>query len=292
MLICRTINEIREFVRQARERGRTIGLVPTMGYFHEGHLSLIREAKKACAAAVVSIFVNPLQFGPQEDFHRYPRDFERDQKMARETGVDAIFSPTVEEMYPEGFCTHVEVSGGLTECLCGLSRPGHFRGVATVVAKLLNIVLPDKAFFGWKDAQQALVIRRMVRDLNMPVEIITVPTVRESDGLAMSSRNVYLDPREREAARVLYRSLQLAERAAVGGERDVAQLQKAVRQEIASEPLAQIEYVEIRALPGLEPVSRLQGPALLALAVRIGKTRLIDNTVLDPEGDRLAFDHV
>ncbi|MCL6447038.1 MAG: pantoate--beta-alanine ligase [Armatimonadetes bacterium] len=291
MLICRTINEIREFVRQVRERGRTIGLVPTMGYFHEGHLSLMREAKKACAAAVVSIFVNPLQFGPQEDFHQYPRDFERDRKMAEETGVDAIFYPSVEEMYPAGFSTHVEV-GGLTECLCGLSRPGHFRGVATVVAKLLNIVLPDKAFFGWKDAQQALVIRRMVRDLNMPVEIVTVPVVREPDGLAMSSRNVYLDPRERTAARVLFRSLQIAERAAAGGERDVARLQKAVRQEIASEPLVQIEYVEIRALPGLEPISRLQGPALLALAVRIGKTRLIDNTVLNPEGDQLAFDHV
>ncbi len=281
MLVCRTISEIRGFVRQARARSQTIGFVPTMGYFHEGHLTLMREAKKACDVVVVSIFVNPLQFGPQEDFNEYPRDFERDKRLAAEVGVDALFTPPVEEMYPAGFSTHVEVAG-LTQCLCGLSRPGHFRGVTTVVAKLFNIVLPDRAYFGQKDAQQALVIKRMVRDLNMPLEIVTVPTVREPDGLAMSSRNVYLGPREREAARVLYRSLKLAERAVAGGEMDVARLLEIVRQEIASEPLAQIDYAEIRSLPDLEPLARLQGPGLLALAVRIGKTRLIDNTILNP----------
>lgn len=289
--ICRTINEIREFVRQARARGQTIGFVPTMGYFHEGHLALMREAGKACGAVVVSIFVNPLQFGPQEDFNEYPRDFTRDQKMAREAGVDAIFYPSEEEMYPAGFSTHVEVSG-LTECLCGISRPVFFRGVATVVAKLFNIVLPDKAFFGQKDAQQALVIKRMVKDLNMPLEVVTVPTVREPDGLAMSSRNVYLDPRERQAATVLFRSLKIAERAVAGGERDATGLLQAVRQEIASEPLARVDYVEIRSLPDLKPVDWLEGPALLALAVRIGKTRLIDNAVLNPGGVTYAFDHV
>jgi pantoate--beta-alanine ligase len=252
-----------------------------MGYFHEGHIALMKEAKKACDKVVVSIFVNPLQFGPQEDFGEYPRDPERDQAMARDVGVDALFVPSVEEMYPVGFSSHVEVER-LTGCLCGLSRPGHFRGVTTVVAKLIHITLPDKAFFGQKDAQQVLVIKRMVTDLNMPLEIVTVPTVREPDGLAMSSRNVYLKPRERQAALVLFRSLRMAEEAVAIGEKDMVRVRQIVQREIASEPLAEIDYVEIRSLPDLETVTYLKEPALLALAVRIGKTRLIDNTILNP----------
>jgi pantoate--beta-alanine ligase len=262
-----------------------------MGYFHEGHLSLMREAKKKCAKVVVSIFINPLQFGLQEDFNEYPRDFERDQEMARKVGVDAIFIPSGEEMYPAGFSTHVEVEG-LTQYLCGFSRPGHFCGVTTVVNKLFNIVLPDKAFFGQKDAQQVLVIKRMVRDLNMPLEIVTVPTVREPDGLAMSSRNVYLDYRERRAALVLWRSLKTVEQAVASGERDITRLRWIAQQEITSEPLAKIDYVEIRSLPDLGPINLLRGPALLALAAYIGKTRLIDNTVLNSGGFLLnVFDH-
>ncbi|SHE81643.1 pantoate--beta-alanine ligase [Desulfofundulus australicus DSM 11792] len=284
MLVCRTIKEIRDFVHQARSRGLSVGFVPTMGYFHEGHLTLMRRAKEACDVVVVSIFVNPLQFGPREDYDRYPRDLDRDVSLAREVGVDAIFHPSVEEMYPPGFATHVDVEG-LTGCLCGLSRPGHFRGVATVVTKLFNIVRPDRAFFGQKDAQQALVIRRMVEDLNMDLEIVTVPTVREDDGLAMSSRNVYLSPEERRAATVLPRSLEAARRAYEAGERDADRLVELVRSMIAAEPRAEIDYVDLRSVPDLQPVSRLEGPALLALAVRFGCTRLIDNVVLgSPDG--------
>ncbi|MQL53280.1 pantoate--beta-alanine ligase [Desulfofundulus thermobenzoicus] len=279
MLLCRTIGEIREFVRQARSRGQTVGFVPTMGYFHAGHLTLMRRAKESCDVVVVSVFVNPLQFGPREDYARYPRDLERDLALAREAGVDAVFHPSVAEMYPPGFATHVEVAG-LTECLCGASRPGHFRGVTTVVTKLFNIVQPDKAFFGQKDAQQALVIRRMVQDLNMPLEIVAVPTVREFDGLAMSSRNVYLSPAERQAALVIPRSLEAARRAFAAGERDGGRLADLVRDELAQVPGAEVDYVEIRSLPDLKPVDKLDGPALLALAVRLGGTRLIDNTVL------------
>ncbi|MGB9826446.1 MAG: pantoate--beta-alanine ligase, partial [Desulfofundulus sp.] len=256
----------------------------TMGYFHEGHLTLMRRAKEACDVVVVSIFVNPLQFGPREDYDRYPRDLERDVSLARGAGVAAIFHPSVEEMYPPGFATHVDVEG-LTACLCGLSRPGHFRGVATVVTKLFNIVSPDKAFFGQKDAQQVLVIRRLVEDLNMDLEIVTVPTVREEDGLAMSSRNVYLSPEERRAAVVLPRSLEAARRAYESGERDAGRLVELVRGMISAEPRARIDYVDIRSIPNLEPVSRIDRPALLALAVHFGSTRLIDNTVLgNPEG--------
>lgn len=280
MFVCRTVKEIRNFVRQARSQGQTVGLVPTMGYFHDGHLALMHRAKGACDVVVVSIFVNPLQFGPREDYDRYPRDVERDVGLAREAGVvDAIFNPPVEEMYPPGFATHVEVEG-LTGCLCGRSRPGHFRGVATVVSKLFNIVRPDKAFFGQKDAQQVLVIRRMVEDLNMDVEIITVPTVREADGLAMSSRNVYLGTGERQAAAVLPKSLIAARQAYESGERYVLRLEELVRGMIAGEPKAEIDYVEIRSLPDLKPVHVLDGPALLALAVRFGSIRLIDNTIL------------
>lgn len=281
MEICATITAIRRFVRAARQEGKTVGFVPTMGYLHEGHLALVRRAKAECDAVVVSIFVNPLQFGPAEDFARYPRDPERDLRLCRETGVDAVFIPADEEMYPSGYCTYVEVSGTLTSCLCGASRPGHFKGVATVVTKLFNIVQPHRAYFGAKDYQQALVIERLVEDLNFDLEIIVVPTVRESDGLAMSSRNVYLQPEERRAATVLYRSLQAAQEMVAAGERDVATIVERVREMITAEPLATIDYVEIRRLPDLAEITTIEGRALLALAVRIGKARLIDNIELE-----------
>jgi|LSQX01.1.fsa_nt_gb pantoate--beta-alanine ligase len=280
MKIVHTIAEIREFVRQARLAGRTVGLVPTMGYLHEGHLELMRRARERCGVVVASIFVNPTQFGPNEDLERYPRDLERDARLAEEVGVDVIFNPPVEEMYPPGYCTYVDVER-LTEKMCGASRPGHFRGVATVVTKLFNIVRPDTAFFGQKDAQQALVIRRMAEDLNMDLEIVTVPTVREPDGLAMSSRNVYLDPEQRRAALVLAQSLDRAVEAVRAGERDVQRIRRLVEELIRAEPLALIDYVEIYSYPGLEPVERLQGQALLALAVKFGQTRLIDNVILE-----------
>lgn len=279
MLIYHTIAEIRGYVREARSSGHSIGLVPTMGYLHEGHLELMRRAKRQCDKVIVSIFVNPAQFGPGEDLERYPRDLERDVRMSEEVGVDAIFNPPVEEIYPAGYCTYVDVER-ITEKLCGLSRPGHFRGVATVVAKLFNIIKPDFAYFGQKDAQQALVIKRMVTDLNMDLEVVTVPTVREADGLAMSSRNVYLEPDQRRAALVLSRSLHMAEEAFRGGERDAAKIRQLVIDKIKLEPLANVDYVEIYSHPDLEPVEQIQGPALLALAVKIGRARLIDNTIL------------
>jgi len=280
MKIVHTIAEIREFVRQARLAGCTVGLVPTMGYLHEGHLELMRRARERCGIVVASVFVTPTQFGPNEDLARYPRDLERDARLAAEVGVDVIFNPPVEEMYPPGYCTYVDVER-ITENMCGASRPGHFRGVATVVTKLFNIVRPDAAFFGQKDAQQALVIRRMAADLNMDLEIVTVPTVREPDGLAMSSRNVYLDPEQRRAALVLAGSLDRAVEAVRAGERDVLQIRRLVEELIRAEPLARIDYVEIYSYPGLEPVERLQGQALLALAVKFGQTRLIDNVILE-----------
>ncbi|BAF58402.1 panthothenate synthetase [Pelotomaculum thermopropionicum SI] len=279
MLVCNTISEIRAFVREARSKGRSIGFVPTMGYLHEGHLELMRRAKERCDTVVISIFVNPTQFGPNEDYDRYPRDLERDARLAGQVGVDAIFNPSVEEMYPAGYCTYVDVER-LTGKLCGLSRPGHFRGVCTVVTKLFNIVKPDYAFFGQKDAQQALVIKRMAADLNMDLEVITVPTVREADGLAMSSRNVYLDPEQRRAALVLSRSLEKAGEAFRAGERDASKLRQMVLDMIKAEPLANIDYVEIYSYPELEPLDQINGPALLALAVKIGQTRLIDNAIL------------
>ncbi|MCL6610489.1 MAG: pantoate--beta-alanine ligase [Peptococcaceae bacterium] len=280
MLIFEKIDRIRDFVREKKGQGKTVGFVPTMGYLHRGHAALAERARRECGTVVASIFVNPLQFGPREDYAEYPRDFDRDCRMLEECRVDALFHPPVEEMYPGGFCTHVEVEG-LTGCLCGKSRPGHFRGVATVVTKLFNIVQPDRAYFGQKDAQQALVIKRMVEDLNMPVEIVTVPTVREEDGLAMSSRNVYLTPEQRAEAPVLYESLKEAARAVSGGERDARTLAGMVRERLSGLKGAGIDYVEIRSLPDLKEVERLDSPALLALAVRFGKTRLIDNIVLE-----------
>jgi pantoate--beta-alanine ligase len=280
LLVCRKIDEIREYVRAARVRGKTIGFVPTMGYLHQGHLRLMREAKKCCDVVVISIFVNPMQFGPGEDLERYPRDFESDHALADKVGVDVIFYPLPEEMYPPGFTTYVDLNS-LTGCLCGKSRPGHFRGVATVVTKLFNIVLPDRVFFGQKDAQQVLVIRRMAEDLNMPLEIFTVPTVREEDGLAMSSRNVYLSPEHRRSAVVLHNSLKAAEKAVEQGEQSAVTIHRMVSDMISSVPGAVIDYIELRKIPDLSLAEIIDGPVLLALAVRFGQTRLIDNTVLE-----------
>jgi pantoate--beta-alanine ligase len=281
MVVFEKNEQIKSFVTERRKIGHSIGLVPTMGYLHEGHLALVREAKKTCQAVVVTIFVNPTQFGPHEDFERYPRDIERDLRMLEEERADAVFMPSVPEMYPRGYVTYVRLKG-LIDCLCGRSRSGHFDGVATVVTKLFNIVRPDKAFFGQKDGQQVLVIRKMVEDLNMEPEIVTVPTVREPDGVAMSSRNVYLSKEERKAAPALYRGLMAAEAAFKNGDRDLQRLCKIVTDMIAGEPLAKVDYVEIRSIPNLEPVEIIDGPALLAVAVYFKNVRLIDNVVLQP----------
>jgi pantoate--beta-alanine ligase len=282
MKIVHTIQEIRDFVRDARREGKSVGYVPSMGFLHEGHLSLIRAAKEQCDVAVMSIFVNPLQFGPNEDFASYPRDLERDAALAESAGLDILFAPSVEEMYPGGqgaMLTYVDVEEVTTK-LCGASRPGHFRGVTTVVTKLFNIVLPDKAFFGLKDAQQVAVLTQMVADLNMPLEIVPCPIIREADGLALSSRNVFLTDEQRSQALVLNRSLRKAEELVAAGERDVERLREIVTATIQEQPLADIDYVEIVAMKGLQPIRKIEAPALLALAVRFGKTRLIDNTVL------------
>lgn len=257
-----------------------VGFVPTMGYLHEGHLSLVRRARQECKSVVVSIFVNPTQFGPKEDLANYPRDLERDLRLLEPLGVDLVWAPTTEVMYPPGFQTWVEVEG-LTRPLEGAARPGHFRGVTTVVAKLFNAVQPQVAYFGQKDAQQAVVIRRMTQDLNFPIEIVVCPTVREADGLAMSSRNVYLDPSQRQAATVLYRALSAARAAYDGGERQAERLRQIMRQVLASEPLAQVQYVSCADYETLEELEQVRGKALLSLAVFIGKTRLIDNFVLE-----------
>jgi pantoate--beta-alanine ligase len=256
-----------------------VGLVPTMGYLHEGHLSLIRQAREECERVAVSIFVNPTQFGPKEDLAKYPRDLERDIKLI-EPYTDLLWTPTPEIMYPEGYQTWVEVEA-VTRPLEGAMRPGHFRGVTTVVAKLFNGVQPDKAYFGQKDAQQTAVIRQMVRDLNFPVEIVVCPIVREPDGLALSSRNVYLDTQQRQAAKVLSRSLREAKEAYDSGERDAGMLRQIVKDVLASEPLAEVQYVSCANYETLEELDTVDGKALLSMAVFIGKTRLIDNLVLE-----------
>ncbi|NPV70273.1 MAG: pantoate--beta-alanine ligase [Firmicutes bacterium] len=281
MKVVNTVADVRLNVAAARAAGKIVGFVPTMGYFHDGHLTLMRRARERCGFVVVSLFVNPLQFGPSEDFSHYPRDPERDSRLAESTGIDVLFIPSTEEMYPEGFKTHVEV-GEITGVLCGRSRPGHFRGVATVVTKLFNIVQPDVAFFGEKDYQQVVVVTQMVRDLNMPLDIVPVPTVREPDGLAMSSRNVYLSPEERRAALVLNRSLRQALEMARSGERVARRLRDLVAHSIAREPLARIDYVEIRHPVTLKEIEDLGDGAVLAVAVYFGKTRLIDNVALPP----------
>jgi len=250
-----------------------------MGYLHEGHLSLVRRAREQCDRVVMSIFVNPLQFGPREDYDRYPRDLERDARLAREAGVDVIFHPSVEEMYPRPNLTYVTVER-LSETLCGQSRPGHFRGVATVVSKLFHIVQPDRAYFGQKDIQQLRVIEQMVEDLNFPVVVEGCPIVREPDGLAMSSRNVYLSPSERQQAPVIYASLRRAQQAYAAGERDAEKLLSLVREGISQAPDARIDYIRLVDRYTLDDVQRVDGPAILAVAVWFGSARLIDNIIL------------
>ncbi|NTW12795.1 MAG: pantoate--beta-alanine ligase [Anaerolineales bacterium] len=257
----------------------TVGLVPTMGYLHEGHLSLIRRAKGECDHVVVSIFVNPTQFGPKEDLSKYPRDLDRDLNLIEPLGTDLVWMPTAEVMYPKGYQTWVEVEA-ITDPLEGAMRPGHFRGVTTVVAKLFNAVQPHKAYFGQKDAQQAAVIRRMTLDLNFPTEIVVCPTVREADGLAMSSRNVYLDPEQRKAATVLFRSLNAAKELFESGERDAEAIRRRMKEVLAGEPLAEPQYASCADYDSLEELTEIKGKALLSMAVFIGKTRLIDNFVI------------
>jgi pantoate--beta-alanine ligase len=274
----RTIRSIAELRAELNDAPRPVGLVPTMGFFHDGHLSLMRAAREANATVVVSLFVNPAQFGPNEDLEAYPRDERRDLEMAEAQGVDIVFAPSVEEIYPAGFDTTVEV-GGLTEPLDGAARPGHFKGVTTVVTKLLNIVGPDAAYFGQKDAQQALVIHKLVADLNMPVRIEVCPTIREPDGLAMSSRNAYLSDEERIRATGLSRALRAAEQAVERGEVDAAAVIAAARQEL-DEAGIEPEYLELRSATDLTPAERVNGSTLLAVAARVGRARLIDNTML------------
>lgn len=274
-----TPTEMAAWAEAERLAGRRIGLVPTMGYLHAGHLALVHEARRHAERTVLSIFVNPLQFGPQEDLARYPRDLERDRRLCEEAGVDALYLPDVAHMYPEGFETHVEVERA-TQGLCGAFRPGHFRGVTTVVAKLFHVTRPHVAVFGEKDFQQLAVIRRMVRDLDFGIEIVGLPTVREADGLAMSSRNVYLSPDERRAALCVPRALEAARVLWRAGERDGLRLLAAARRTLGDEPQARIEYVSLCDAETMQEVGTASAPALLAIAIRIGRTRLIDNTVL------------
>jgi pantoate--beta-alanine ligase len=275
----RTIAELRATLAQAP---RPVGLVPTMGFFHDGHLSLMRAARAANETVVVSLFVNPTQFGPNEDLDAYPRDEARDLALAEAEGVDIVFAPPVDEVYPAGFDTSVEV-GGLTEPLDGAARPGHFKGVTTIVTKLLNMVGPDAAYFGQKDAQQALVIKKLVGDLNMPVRIEVCPTVRESDGLALSSRNAYLSGEERDRALALSRALRAAEKAVERGDVDAAAVIAAARHEL-DEAGIEPEYLELRSATDLTPAERVNGSTLLAVAARVGRARLIDNTMLKGGG--------
>jgi pantoate--beta-alanine ligase len=278
MRVLRTVRDVRDALTPHRRQGDTIALVPTMGAFHDGHLSLMRAARDAADVVVVSLFVNPAQFGPNEDLAAYPRDFDRDRELAEAQGVDLLFAPDVSEVYPEGFDTSVTV-GGLTEPLEGEQRPGHFTGVTTVVTKLFNMVGPDVAWFGQKDAQQALVIHKLVRDLDMPVRIEVAPTVREDDGLALSSRNAYLTPEERERAVALSRALSAAEQTVAGGRRDVADVLAAARAELDAAGVDP-EYLELLTASDLSPAERVNGNTLLAVAARVGKARLIDNTML------------
>jgi len=269
---------MRRLARHLRRNG-SLAFVPTMGFLHEGHLSLVRRARRACDSVVVSVFVNPAQFGPGEDLERYPRDASRDARLLRREGADVTFCPAAADVYPAGYSTRVEVDG-LTEGLCGRYRPGHFRGVTTVVAKLLNIVGPDVAVFGQKDAQQALVIRRMVRDLDFDTRVLVCPTVRERDGLALSSRNSLLGPRQRRQAPVLYRSLLLARRLVAGGQRSAATIKRRMRDLIRRESDARVQYIEMVGTGDLKPVRSVEGRVLVAVAAWFGRTRLIDNVVV------------
>jgi len=279
MRICNTIDDMRAACRAARRGGQRLGFVPTMGALHEGHLSLVRAARAACDIVAASIFVNPLQFAPNEDLAKYPRTFERDRELLAREGVELLFAPSTEEMYPAGAVTWVTVEE-LSGKLDGRSRPGHFRGVTTVVAKLFHIVEPDAAFFGQKDAAQVAIIRRMVRDLNLPVEIVACPIVREPDGLAMSSRNAYLDEQQRKQALVLHRALLRVQKSWEGGERDAAKLAAAGRKEFAEEKSVRLDYLEIVDPHNLDSLTSTSQGALIAVAAFVGTTRLIDNILL------------
>lgn len=279
MIVVKTIAEVKEAVKSWRAAGETVSLVPTMGFLHNGHKSLMDRAKSENDRVVVSVFVNPIQFGPNEDFKTYPRDIEHDKAVCESAGVDLIFNPEADEMYSPEFCSFVGMSI-LTEDLCGKSRPTHFQGVCTVVSKLFNIVTPDRAYFGEKDAQQLAIIKRMVIDLNMNLEVIGCPIVREEDGLAMSSRNTYLSAEERKAALVLSRTLNLGEELAKQGVTDTSELLSKMRENIEKEPLAKIDYVEAVNVLTMKPVEKITESTLVAMAVRIGATRLIDNRMI------------
>lgn len=279
MKIVGTVKEVREQVKEWKKQGLSVGFVPTMGYLHEGHKSLMDAARKGNDKVVVSIFVNPMQFGPTEDLATYPRDLDHDAALCESAGVDLIFHPEAEEMYEKDFCSFVDMTG-LTEGLCGKTRPIHFRGVCTVVNKLFNIVTPDHAYFGQKDGQQLAVIKRMVRDLNMDIEIVGCPIVREEDGLAKSSRNTYLSPEERKAALILSKTVALGKELAKT-EKDANKVVEAMKKNIETEPLAKIDYVEAVDALSMALVEKLEGACMLAMAVYIGKTRLIDNTLIN-----------
>ena len=276
-----TVNAMQEWCKEQKREGKTIGLVPTMGYLHRGHLALVQEARRSCDKVVVSIFVNPIQFGAGEDFEDYPRDLEKDSRLLEQGAVDAIFAPSIKEMYPSDYGSFVEVEAAMTKKLCGQSRPGHFRGVTTVVSKLFHICSPDFAFFGQKDAQQVMIIEKMVKDLNFPLSIVRVPIVREIDGLALSSRNVYLNEEQRAQALVLSRSLQAARELIESGEKNVKQVKMLLEKTIKSSPEANIVYTEIYDANDLADIEEIKDRALIALAVKFGTTRLIDNLIVE-----------
>ena len=279
-MLIKKINEIKHLIKTQKMNGKKIGFVPTMGYLHEGHLSLIKQAKKENDYVIVSVFVNPTQFAPNEDFEKYPRDIQRDYDLATDAGADVVFNPKAEEIYIVGASTFVQVEGPITKKLCGASRPTHFKGVTTVVNILFNIVTPDHAYFGQKDAQQAIIIQKMVRDLHMDIDIVVCPIVREEDGLALSSRNIYLSTEERKQALILNQSLKEAQ-SMLNQTKNVFELKAHIMNQIQSMPLAKIDYVEVLDATTLEEIDKIEKPALAAVAVKFGNTRLIDNIILD-----------
>ena len=279
MKLIKSISSVKKQIKKAKEKGQRVGFVPTMGYLHDGHLSLVREAVKECDIVIASIFVNPSQFGPGEDYSRYPRDLKKDLRLAQQAKVDIVFTPSVKSMYSNGCQAYVSVEE-LSRVLCGISRPAHFKGVTTVVAKLFNIVEPDTAYFGQKDAQQAIIINKMINDLNMNVRLKMLPIIREKDGLAMSSRNIYLNKTDRKNAAVLYKSLKEAKRSIKSGIRNSKKIIRVMQKMISSTPGARIDYISIVDTEGLKPAKEIKGKILIALAVYLGKTRLIDNIIV------------
>jgi len=279
MKVIKKSKELQTLIEREKKKGKIIGLVPTMGYLHSGHISLIKRAKKDCGIVVVSIYVNPTQFGPGEDYQRYPRDLERDKKLAKEAGTDILFVPSDEEIYPDSFHTYIQVEE-LSGRLCGVSRPIHFRGVATIVAKLFNIVKPTKAYFGWKDAQQLIILKKMVKDLNMDVEVVGLPTVREKDGLAISSRNKYLSKQERKIAPILYQALVKAKKMVNSGENNSARVLQQAKDLIKKKKGVKIDYLKAINLIDLKNAKKIKKNTLIAIAAWIGKTRLIDNVII------------